>query len=179
MVGCPLLEDAGGLRHQELHGVSPTMYSVIFSVNAVGILIAGTVFGRLSRRIRLNSLLAAGVCLAGLGAVLQVMLVAGVGETLAGTWISLFLTAAGIGMILPATMSLGQSLGRRAPGAASAVLGGFQFLLGALATPLVGLFGEGSSLPMALIMLASVALAGFALLVLVRPWRGEGDASHV
>ncbi|MFF3795833.1 hypothetical protein [Streptomyces sp. NPDC002134] len=37
--------------------------------------------------------------------------------------------------------------------------GALQFLCGALASPLVGLFGEGTSLPMAVIMLIAMVAA--------------------
>jgi hypothetical protein len=84
-------------------------------------------------------------------------------------------TLGGVGLVFPATMSIGQTLARSAPGAASALLGGLQFFFGALAAPLVGLFGEDSSLPMALIMLIAVAAAAVALVGLARPWRGEGE----
>lgn len=97
------------------------------------------------------------------------------GETLAGTWITLFITVAGIGLILPASMTIGQALTRQAPGAASALLGGLQFLLGALASPLVGLFGITSSLPMATIMLIAMACALLALFGLARPWEASGE----
>ncbi|MER7396430.1 multidrug effflux MFS transporter [Streptomyces sp. NPDC000151] len=160
---------------ENLHGVSPTTYSLIFAVNAIGMLAAGAVFGRLARRVRLNVLLVAGVALALVGALAQVVVLAVAGETFAGTWLSLFVTTCGIGLVFPATMSLGQTLGRSAPGAASALLGGLQFLFGAIASPLVGLFGEDSSAPMALIMLGSLVAAGGCLLVLARPWRGAGE----
>ncbi|MGK5627903.1 multidrug effflux MFS transporter [Streptomyces sp. URMC 123] len=160
---------------ERLHGVTAGTYSLIFAVNAVGMLLAGTVFAKLARRVRLNALLVAGVAIAGAGALAQVVVAAAVGETLAGTWITLFLVMSGIGMVIPATMSLGQNIGRAAPGAASALLGGLQFLCGAIASPLVGLFGEDSSLPMALIMCASLALAGLALVFLVRPRQGHGE----
>lgn len=160
---------------ENLHGVSSTTYSLIFATNAVGMLIAGAVFSRLAGRVRLNTLLTAGVGVAALGALAQVLLVVTVGETLAGTWATLFVTVGGIGLVFPASMSIGQTLGRGAPGAASALLGGLQFLCGALASPLVGLFGEGSSLPMALIMLTAVASAGLALVGLARPWQGRGE----
>ncbi|MEU6140544.1 multidrug effflux MFS transporter [Streptomyces sp. NPDC047081] len=164
---------------ENLHGVSSTTYSLIFATNAVGMLIAGATFSRLvGRGTRLNTLLTAGIALAGLGALAQVLLVVTVGETLAGTWATLFVTVGAIGLVFPAAMSLGQTLGRATPGAASALLGGFQFLFGALASPLVGLFGEASSLPMALIMLIAVAAAGVALVALARPWRGEGEPGH-
>ncbi|MGX9890421.1 multidrug effflux MFS transporter [Streptomyces sp. NPDC002276] len=160
---------------ENLHGVSATTYSLIFASNAVAMLIAGAAFSQLAGRVRLNTLLTAAVGVAGVGALTQVVLVLTVGETLAGTWISLFVTAGGIGMVFPSTLSIGQALGRAAPGAASALLGGLQFLFGALAAPLVGLFGEDSSLPMAVIMLIAVAAAGAALVGMARPWEGWGE----
>lgn len=163
---------------ESLHDVSPTTYSLIFATNAIGMLAAGAVFGRLSRRLRLNTLLVAGVAMAAAGALAQVLLLALVGETFAGTWTTLSVTTCGIGLAFPATMSLGQTLGHAAPGAASALLGGFQFLFGAIASPLVGLFGEDSSAPMALIMLIALAGAGASLVALARPWRGDGEVAR-
>ncbi|MCX5371525.1 multidrug effflux MFS transporter [Streptomyces sp. NBC_00103] len=161
---------------ENLHGVSSTTYSLIFATNAVGMLLAGTAFSRLAGRgVRLNTLLAAGVGVVLVGTLAQVLLVLSVGESLEGTWITLFVTASGIGLVFPGGMSIGQAVGRMAPGAASALLGGLQFLFGALASPLVGLFGEDSSLPMAVIMLVAAAGAGLALVVLARPWRGHGE----
>ncbi|MEU6113195.1 multidrug effflux MFS transporter [Streptomyces sp. NPDC047117] len=163
---------------ENLYGVSATVYSLIFACNAIAMLIAGAVFGKLARRhVPLNTLLTAGVCLSVLGALAQVLLLATVGGTLAGTWICLFLTLGGVGMTFPATMSLGQTLGRAAPGAASALLGGLQFLFGAAASPLVGAFGEGSSAPMAVIMLSALAAAALCLIALVRPWQRHGEAT--
>jgi DHA1 family bicyclomycin/chloramphenicol resistance-like MFS transporter len=160
---------------QGLYGVSPTTYSLIFATNAAGMLIAGVVFSRLAGRVRLNSLLTTGVVIAALGTATQVLLALAVGETLAGTWVTLFVTLSGVGLLVPAVMSIGHALARNASGAVSALLGGFQFLFGALASPLVGLFGVGSSLPMALVMLTAVAAAGAALVALARPWQGHGE----
>ncbi|MCX4767792.1 multidrug effflux MFS transporter [Streptomyces sp. NBC_01275] len=161
---------------ENLHGVSSTTYSLIFATNAVGMLVAGAVFSRLAGRgVRLNTLLTAGVGISLVGALAQVVQVMAVGETLVGTWITLFVTVTGIGLVFPGGMSIGQAVGRAAPGAASALLGGLQFLFGALASPLVGVFGEDSSRPMALIMLIAVAAAGLALVGLARPWQGHGE----
>ena len=160
---------------ENIYEVSATQYSLVFAVNAVGMLLAGALFGVLARRIRMNTLLAAGVTTAAAGVIGQVVLLATVGGSLAGTWACLFVTLAGVGMVFPASMSLGQTLGRRAPGAASALLGGTQFLLGALASPLVGLFGTSSVTPMTLIMLGTLACAVLALTLLARPWQGHGE----
>ncbi|MFD0025075.1 multidrug effflux MFS transporter [Streptomyces sp. NPDC058382] len=160
---------------ENVHGVSATVYSLIFASNAVGMLIAGATFARLSRRVRMNSLLIAGLTVSGVGAVALLVVPALTGETLAATWICLFVTMAGIGLVFPATMSIGQTLGRAAPGAASALLGGLQFLFGALASPLVGIFGEDTATPMAVIVLSALALAGLALVLLARPWLSHGE----
>ena len=166
---------ASSFIFENLHGVSSGLYSVIFASNAIGMLIAGGLFGRLCRRVRMNHLLVAGMAIACLGAVAQLVVHALAGETLAGTWICLFVTMSGVGMVFPAAISLSQAVARDAPGAASALIGGSQFLFGALASPITGLFGTASSVPMAVTMLVAI-LAGMGLLaVLARPWEGHGE----
>lgn len=154
---------------ERVHGTSPAVYALIFAVNAIGMLLAGALFSRLSLRVGVNALLTAAVAVCLVGTLAQVLLTMALGDRFAVSWICLFVVLWGIGMLLPATVTLGQNLGRAAPGAASALLGGLQFLFGAIASPMVGLFGESSSLPMALVMLVSAALAALALVVLVRP----------
>jgi hypothetical protein len=127
--------------------------------------------------VRMNTLLTAAVVVCLAGTLAQVLLTMTLGDGFAATWICLFVVLWGIGMVLPATMTLGQNLGRATPGAASALLGGLQFLFGAIASPVVGLFGETSSLPMALIMLVAAALAALALIVLVRERSATGRSA--
>ncbi|MGW0940233.1 multidrug effflux MFS transporter [Streptomyces sp. NPDC002666] len=162
---------------QNVHGVSPTAYSLIFASNAVGMLIAGVTFARLSVRVRLNTLLIAGLTVSGVGALALLVLPAMTGESLAVSWICLFVAISGIAVIFPSTMSIGQNLGRSAPGAASALIGGLQFLFGAVASPLVGLFGEDTATPMAVIILIALALAGVCLVLLARPWMSHGEVT--
>lgn len=160
---------------EDLHGVSETQYSLIFASNAFALVIAGQIFARVSRKIRLNRLLIIAVTVCGLAGCAQLILLATVGETLAGTWVCLFVTMMGCGIIFPSTNTIGQTIGRQTPGSASALMGGTQFLCGAAASPLVGLFGHGTSLPMALIMTLGFAAVGLALLTLARPWLGHGE----
>jgi DHA1 family bicyclomycin/chloramphenicol resistance-like MFS transporter len=158
-----------------LHGVAPATYSLIFGVNAGGMLSSGVLFGRLALRWRLNTLLSLGLGIAASGAMLQVILVLTVGETFAGTWVTLFVVVVGIGFVGPSVMSIGQSIARDAAGAGSALMGGLQFMLAAAASPIVGFFGQTSSLPMASIMLVALAGSVCSLLVLARPWEGHGE----
>ncbi|MFI8890410.1 multidrug effflux MFS transporter [Streptomyces paradoxus] len=160
---------------EHIHGLSTSTYAGVFAVNSVGQLLAGTAFSRLARRVRVNTLLTVSVVAAVAGAFAQVLFTALAGENLAASWVTQLVTVSAFGMSVPAAMSLGQNLGRAAPGAASALLGGLQFLFGAVATCLVGVFGEASSLPMGLIMLVALALAALCLVTLVRPWDGHGE----
>ncbi|MPY42896.1 multidrug effflux MFS transporter [Streptomyces phyllanthi] len=162
---------------EHIHGVSAGVFALIFAVNSVGQLIAGAVFAKLAHRLRINTLLAASVALTATAALAQVLITALLGESFAGSWITQFVFLSGIGMAIPATMTLGQNLGRHASGAASALLGGLQFLFGAAGSSLVGLFGQNSSLPMGLVMLTSMALAVLCLVVLVRPRQGHGEVA--
>jgi len=160
---------------QDVYGASATLYSLIFATNACGMLLAGAAFGVLSRRRSLKTLLSASVAVASAAALLQVVLLVTVGGSLTGTWVCLFFAAFGIGGIFPASMSLGQSLGRETSGAASALLGGTQFLFGALASPLVGAFGTDGAMPMAATMLGALVCSAACLVFLVRP-RQDRDA---
>jgi len=164
---------------QGIHGLSATQYSLIFSTNAMGMVIAGGVFARLSRRVRANSILAGAVVLVLLANTVQVVLLWANGESVAVSWMTEFATVFGIGMTIPATMGIGQIIGARAGGAAAALLGGAEYIFGAVVSPLTGLFGAGSSLPMATIMFLCALAALVSLLVMARPWRGAGEVLHL
>ena len=71
---------------------------------------------------------------------------------LAVPWVLLAVVVAGMGWCIPGTTSLAQEAGRRAGGTASALTGGLTFLVGAAVTPLTGVLGYTTLLPMALLM---------------------------
>ena len=75
--------------------------------------------------------------------------------------VPLVLLVSSIGMVMPNASSLALAEHPRSAGAASALLGVLQFVIGGLATPLVGIGGEDSALPMGVVM------AGFAVAALV------------
>jgi DHA1 family bicyclomycin/chloramphenicol resistance-like MFS transporter len=156
---------------QNVYGLSATGYSLVFATNALGMLASSVLFGRLSARVRVDTLLVAGLAVAGAGTAVLVASLVTTGGSFATTWACLFVTVAGLGTALPATTTIVQSLGHDAPGAASGLLGGSQFILGAAASPLSGLLGDGT-VSMAAIMLAAFSLAGLSL-ILVRGARGR------
>jgi Bcr/CflA subfamily drug resistance transporter len=156
---------------QGVYGLSAAGYAGVFATNAVGMLMAGAAFGRLAGRLSVPRLLAIGAAVAlTAAALLTALLAAGVG-TLVGAWACLFATTAGLGMMLPAAVTVVQERGRSAPGATSGLIGGAQFVLGAAAAPLPGAIGGAAltALPTAAVVLGALALAVAALVGVARP----------
>ncbi|EOD68723.1 multidrug effflux MFS transporter [Amycolatopsis vancoresmycina] len=152
---------------QGVYGLSPQAYSVVFGVNGVGIVLAGQLNGRLVGRIRERALLLSGLLLGVTGGVL-VLASAYLRAPLALLLVSLFLLVSSIGLVMPNASSLALASHARSAGAASALLGVLQFVVGAVATPLVGLGGPGTAVPMAATMAGFAVLALTAYLTLAR-----------
>lgn len=144
---------------QEHYGMSPTGYSIVFAVNSAAVILSSMVFGCLSAHFPLERLLPLGIGLSLTGALAQVLFDVVHGDTMVVTWICLFVTQLGLAWIIGSTMTLGQTLAQHASGAGSALLGAGQFILGAAIAPVVGFFGTGGPLPMAVIMLVAYAVA--------------------
>ncbi|WP_410642055.1 multidrug effflux MFS transporter [Amycolatopsis sp. lyj-346] len=152
---------------QGVYGLSPQAYSVVFGVNGVGIVLAGQLNGRLVGRVRERVLLLAGLLLGVAGGVF-VLASAVFRAPLAVLLVSLFLLVSSIGLVMPNASSLALAPHARSAGAASALLGVLQFAVGAVATPLAGLGGPGTAVPMAATMAGFAVLALVAYLVLAR-----------
>jgi predicted MFS family arabinose efflux permease len=154
------------------YGMSATAYAVVFASNAVGMVLAGAAFGRLAGRLPVPTLLSIGALVALAAAALLTALLASGVSTPAGTWACLFVTTAGLGMMLPAGVTVVQDRGRSAPGATSGIIGSAQFVLGAAAAPLPGILGGATlgALPTAVVVLGGLFLAVAALVGLARPW---------
>ncbi|MUN36418.1 multidrug effflux MFS transporter [Actinomadura litoris] len=150
---------------QDIYGLSPQGFSIVFGVNSLGIVAVGQLSGWLAGRVRLERLLAAGLTVVAVGGVgLPIAVLTGAG--LPCVLPALFLVAAGDGLIMPNATAL--ALADRPPrvaGSASALLGLTQFAIGGAAAPLAGVGGPGTALPMAL-TIAALALAAFAITLL-------------
>ncbi|MCW2878147.1 MAG: hypothetical protein JWQ95_2247 [Sphaerisporangium sp.] len=153
---------------QEVYGVTPRGFSLIFGANALGLTVMAQVGGRLAGRVSPGRLVLAGLVVSLVGALaLVVGVLAGLGLGLVVA--SLFTLMCGAGLSLPGGGAL--ALSGQPPqvaGSASALLGVLQFALGAVAAPLAGLAGTGTALPMALVMAGLTAAAVVAFLALGR-----------
>ena len=147
---------------QNLYGVSATTYSILFAVNALGMLAAGQANHRLLARFSPRVLLAAAlVAFAVAGVAVLVSALTGA----LGIWglaVPFFVIVAGMGVILPDLTALALSLHPEVAGTAAAYFGGLRLGLGALAMPLIGIGGTVTATSMA-IMIAVTGVAALAL----------------
>lgn len=155
----------------ELFGVPVAYFGFLFATNSIGLYIGGQSNRWLLRRFSAEQLLRKGLWLNLLAAVLLV----GSAWTGWGGFVPffglLFVCIASLGVIFPnATAVVMQPFAAEA-GSASALLGVLQFMLGAAGGALVGVFHDGTALPMA-IQIAGYGLAARLILVLTR---GKAD----
>ena len=148
---------------EQHYGTSVGLYTVIFAGNAVAMLVSSSLYGALSGRVSSRTLLGIGLAIAAAATVAHLGVTAVTGGSFLVSWLCLMATVAGIGLIFPATTTIVQELGGRSAGASSALLGAGQFALGALISPLAGLFQNGV-LPLAAMMAVGAVLALAAFL---------------
>ena len=136
---------------EDVYGVSPQTFSLVFAANSAGLVGFSQLGGRLVGRYGADRLLRVSLCgdALGAGAAFVVIL------THAGLWpllISLFIMLAFSGIVYPmgTAVALGAQEGRL--GSASALLGMGQFGTGAVLAPLVGLSGSHDALPMGILI---------------------------
>ncbi|MCI2417533.1 Bcr/CflA family multidrug efflux MFS transporter [Saccharopolyspora sp. K220] len=150
---------------QNVYGMSPQLFSVVFGVNSLGIVLVGQLNGRLVARFDPRRLLPVGLGINAVGGVaVAVAAVTGVG--LVGLLPALFLVASSVGMVFPNATALALSGLPETAGSASALLGVLQFLTGGLAAPLVGAAGPDTALPMGAVM-GTLSLAAVVVFVLL------------
>jgi MFS transporter, DHA1 family, multidrug resistance protein len=150
----------------------PLIFSLIFAVNGIGIILAGQVSAARAPRYGPSRMLTAGLVTSLLGASTALTAVAA-GLGLQGLLPGLFLVVAAIGLILPNSAAL--ALSAHPPhtaGTASALLGLAQFAIGGIAAPLSGIAGPRTALPMTLVITV-LALAALATSLLARPATGS------
>jgi DHA1 family bicyclomycin/chloramphenicol resistance-like MFS transporter len=150
---------------QNIYGLSPQAFSLIFGANALGIGVVGQINGRIVGRVSPQRLLAGALTAVALGG--TALLVAVLASTgLVGILAALFVVVASQGMVFPNATALALADYPSMAGSASALLGTLQFSIGAAVAPLVGAGGTATALPMAAVIatLGVSALTVFMLL---------------
>ncbi|MFE7447952.1 multidrug effflux MFS transporter [Streptomyces chartreusis] len=163
---------------QEIHGASPQTFSLLFGLNSVGLVAVGQINGKvLVGRVGLDRVLGVGLGIVILAATALLLMSLGVfGEVgLVPVAAALFVLMSAMGITLPNTQALALQRTKHAAGSASALLGTSSFLIGAVASPLVGIAGEDTAVPMAVVQLAAALVALACFMGMCRPWNRRAD----
>jgi DHA1 family bicyclomycin/chloramphenicol resistance-like MFS transporter len=155
------------------YGLTPRQYGLAFAANAASFIVASQFAGRLAHRHGLKRVVSVSV------AGFALAMCAGSGLNLAGIdglvpLVGMLMLGFGfLGLVIPATSVMALDHHGEIAGAASALMGTLQMVLGAVIIALTGLAMDGSARP----MLAGIA--GVALLTWLFTWlslRGEPPA---
>jgi MFS transporter, DHA1 family, multidrug resistance protein len=164
---------------QEIYGASPQTFSLLFGLNSVGLVIVGQINGKvLVGRVSLEKVMGVGLAIVIGAATALLLMSAGVfGEAgLAPVAAALFVLMSAMGVTLPNAQALALMRTRHSAGSASALLGASSFLIGAVASPLVGIAGEHTAVPMAVVQLAAALVALACFVGMCRPLNTRADA---
>lgn len=151
---------------EDVYGISPQVFSAVFAVNACGIVAASQLNRWLLGRFGLRTLLAAGLSFTAGGGMALLAVVAIGGLSVWFVLVPLFFVVASIGVVMPNATALALADHPDVAGSASALVGVLQFAVGAAAAPLVGVAGNDTALPMA-VMIAVLGLGGISAMLLL------------
>lgn len=161
---------------QEIYGASPQTFSLLFGINSIGLITVGQINGKLLvGRISLDKALGFGLGVIVLAAVALLLMTSGVfGEVgLVPVAAGLFVLMSAMGLATPNTNAQALMRTKHAAGSASALLGASSFLIGAAASPLVGIAGDETAVPMAVVQVVCAVGAMACFLGLCRPWQRQ------
>ncbi len=132
----------------EHYGLTPTQYSLCFSANAAAFIGVAQFTGRLVKRLGLPQVVRLGVAgYSTLACVLWLCFMAGA-QALPLLLGLVFVSFGFLGLVVPTTSVLALEEHGRIAGTASALLGTFQMVTGAIVMAVISLFVDGTAVPM-------------------------------
>lgn len=137
------------------------MFSFIYAINGISLVLGSNIVGRLVTNLSEERILRVGI-LFGVSVTGLLSLSLILGTNMYVLMIGLLLMVFGIGIVNTTATSLAMNAEGDKAGGASALLGLSMNAIGGLATPLVGLFGSHSQVPMVLLMFTAEVI-GFLI----------------
>lgn len=153
--------------YQNMYGISPQLFSVLFALNGLGIILGSQLVKRFSEQIGEHRIFRIGLLIAFITTAIILVAVLVNGPFIA-LFLAIFLFAVAIGIIAPVSFTLAMESQGHIAGSAAAVLGSLQFALGAVTSPLVGIAGEESAVPFGVTIFMTSILAVIAYVTLVK-----------
>ena len=157
---------ASSFVFQNIYGVTPQTFSLIFGINGIGLMISGGLTGRLAGRIPDWKMLRFVLWVASLG---SMALLAGFFFHLSvyAILVILFITVATLASLSTSSFSMAMQAQGRNAGSAAALIGFFSMISGAAMAPVVGIAGSYTAIPMGIVMVIGEvgALVSFYLFI--------------
>lgn len=162
--------------YQTIYGVSPQVFSVLFGINGIGIMVGTILIGRFADVISETRFLKVGLLMS-ITASFSLLIVVLFHGPLFAVVISIFVFISSIGIISTSSFSLAIQDQGHIAGSASAMLGLLPFIFGAISAPLVGIAGEHTAIPMGVIMFLASSLAILSYYILVSKNSGKSPST--
>ncbi|MDO8213173.1 multidrug effflux MFS transporter [Conexibacter sp. CPCC 206217] len=168
---------ASSFVYQDVYGVSPQVYGLLFGVNGCVLMASNIVNKRLVGRVPQRRLLEVGlVWIAGGGSVLAIAGIAGAGAMVVIPLVSV--ACCGLGMVNPNATALALTEQKERAGSAAGLMGLLQFAAGAIVPPVLGAIGTSPATMGGVMATGGVlALASFAVLSIRREGAPASAAS--
>ena len=150
--------------YQNMLGLDTVGYGLLFGLNALALMAVSVLSSKLTATRSVESVLTLGLALVTASTTAFAILVFSGAPAL---WLAVpLLTAIGsLGLVFGNATALALGAVPQVAGSASAVLGALQFGLAALVSPLVGVGGEHTAAPLAIVMVAAAVVAVVALAI--------------
>lgn len=153
---------------QDVYGLDPQQYGLLFAVNSLGIVAAVQISARVVRRVGPQWIIACSTA-AMLAMALLMILFDYLGFGFWGTAVPLWFYISAAGFTFPCVQVLALANHGAQAGTAASLLGATTFGLAGIISPIVGVLGIASATPMAAVMACCIALGIVFLWTIVRP----------
>ena len=153
---------------QDVFGLNAQQFGLVFGINSLGVVLGSQASSRIVRRVAPQWVLVVALPLMLLGAI-AIAVFALLGFGLVSVLIPLWVILTSCGFCFPIVQVLALAHHGEEAGTAASLLGAANFGVAGLISPIVGVLGISSALPMAQVMVATLVVAMISLWVLVRP----------
>jgi DHA1 family bicyclomycin/chloramphenicol resistance-like MFS transporter len=153
---------------QDVFHLSAQQFGLAFGAGSLGVVLGNQISSRIVRRVAPQWVLVVALPLMLLAAV-SIGVFAILGFGLFSVLIPLWLILTGCGFCFPIVQVLALAHHGQEAGTAASLLGAVNFGLAGLISPIVGVLGISTALPMAETMVATLSIAILSLWILVRP----------